>query len=173
MKKKSEKDFLAYLKELEKEKEVFFLPLKIKKAKLTHIGPIKSITLDFDRFNIIIGKNATGKTTIIRAIAYIFGHEFLEGYFSDKSTIELDVHPEKKYRIDAVSGNENIKCVLIDDGGARLDKRYFEEFLDCLKKLDMQVIITEYNLREEISYKKINVIKLPNIIENNKSGRKV
>ena len=42
------------------------------------------------------------------------------------------------------------------------DEIYFEKFLDYLKRLDMQVIMTESSLRENISYEKINVIELPN-----------
>ncbi len=160
---KAEADFWEYLKELEKEKYVFFLPVRLIRAKLANIGTIKNITIDFERFNLIIGKGATGKTTIIRSIAYIFWHKLVKDYFSDKATIELDVLPEKKYKISMVSynGKENIKCVLVDCGGSRFDTKYFEKFLFYLKRLDMQVIMTESRLRGNISYGKINTIELP------------
>ncbi len=160
---KAETDFWDYLKKLEKDKYVFFLPFRIKRMLLANIGPIKNIDIDFKRFNLIIGNNASGKTTLIRSIAYAFGHEMTKEYFSKKSKIELYVHPENKYLFDRLPPNkkDNIKCVLIDSGGSRFNQKYFEKFFDYLKKLEMQVIMTESRLRENIQYKKINIIKLP------------
>ena len=85
---KAEADFWEYLKDLEKEKCAFFLPVRIKKIKLANIGPINDLTIGFKKFNIVTGKNASGKTTLIRSIAYIFGYKFIKDYFSDKATIE-------------------------------------------------------------------------------------
>ena len=161
---KAETDFWNYLKELEKDKCAFFLPVRIERIKLANIGPIKNITINFNKFNLIIGNNASGKTTLIRSIAYVFGHEMLKEYFSEKATIELDVHPENKYKLGSLSTNskENIKCVLIDSGGSRFDKQHFKKFFDYLKKLKMQVIMTEAILEENVPHIKIKVIKLPN-----------
>ena len=158
---RAEMDFWEYLKELEKEKCVFFLPVRIKGAKLINVGPIKNITLDFSKFNIIFGNNGMGKTTSIRSIAHIFGHHISEDNFSDKAIIELDVHPEKKYKIDlSVDNKKSIRCILVDDGGSRFDKEHYQKFFDYLKKLDMQVIMTNHSLREHTPYGKINIIKI-------------
>jgi|TARA_Y100000031_G_scaffold146361_1_gene180203 hypothetical protein len=159
---KADADFWEYLKDLEKEKCAFFLPVRIKQIKLANIGPISNLTIGFKKFNIVTGKNASGKTTIIRSIAQILGHEFIKDNFSNKAIIELEVHPETRYKLSMLSANTNlhIKSVLIDCGGYRLDNKYLKKFIMFLKKLDMQVIMTEHGLRSEIPYEKINIINL-------------
>ena len=49
--------------------------LRINNIKITGIGPIKNLELDFDNhFNIICGQNGIGKTTILDCLAQSFGH---------------------------------------------------------------------------------------------------
>ncbi len=60
----------------------------------------------------------------------------------------------------SANNNLHIKSVLIDCGGSRFDNKYFKKFIMFLKKLDMQVIMTESELRDNIPYEKINLINL-------------
>jgi hypothetical protein len=47
-------------------------PILLTKIELKNIGPIQNMTLDLDeRRNVLLGNNATGKSTVLRAIALI------------------------------------------------------------------------------------------------------
>jgi predicted ATP-dependent endonuclease of OLD family len=73
--------------------------LKINNIKITGIGPIKNLELNFDNhFNIICGQNGIGKTTILDCLAQSFG--------ASHTSVKRTAGTEK--------GNWNIS-VLIDD----------------------------------------------------------
>ncbi|HRE63804.1 MAG TPA: AAA family ATPase, partial [Ferruginibacter sp.] len=39
------------------------------KLTIRNFGPIKNVELDFKKFNVIIGENATGKSTVAKVLA--------------------------------------------------------------------------------------------------------
>ena len=159
---KAEADFWEYLKNLEKEKVCFFLPSRLKKVKLTATGPIRQLTLTFTNNNLVIGNSASGKTTLLRAIAYVFGHDPLDEYSFAKGRIELETIPEPSYKMDLKpeDAKSRVKCILLDCVGARLDKEHYQKFIKYLRSLDIQIIMTEYSQRENINYGKIKVMEL-------------
>jgi len=155
-----------YLNDRWAEDTARFIPMRIKGIELTNIGPVRKAKLQFHDLNIIVGGNATGKTTILTSINYAFNDARFKNMIINESaktgeiTIEL---PERtkffnfKFEKDR---NTYRKCLLLDDAFARLDPERSQKFLDYLKKdLHLQIIMTCTKL-PEIDMKGVNVIKL-------------
>jgi len=155
-------DFERYLKDLINEKRCFLLPFKLKKIKMTKIAPIANIELDLGKTLIVVGKNETGKTVLIKSIMYFFGGLELQGdYFfkngsSDgeiyietfpRETTHMKIDMNKLTLIDRISKDT---CMLLDGPGDVLEYSLFREFILFLKELGCQIIMTTNRKNEEI-----------------------
>jgi len=58
-----------FLNELYLSGSAIFLPIKINSVKIENMGIIKNAEIEFKEKNIIVGSNATGKTTILKSIS--------------------------------------------------------------------------------------------------------
>ena len=168
-------DFGKHLEDLEKEWRCFFLPFRLSGVEIRNIGPIESLQSDLGKLNAIVGSNASGKTTIIRSIAYVFGYAFEHvgriGYLVNADAKKGEIKVKVKIGKGALSAKlergktpprpeSGFRCILIDDMGARLDKKGFKLFLDYLKGLDSQVIFTTSRDISPILEPEIKVINL-------------
>ncbi len=151
---KQKKDLKEYLNNLKKEQRLFYLPNRIKKIEMEDIGPIKEFKHNLKNFNIIFGNNATGKTVLIRSLAKLFEN-------SDLSiTSKIKIYLKQKTTTILTPKHSNIECLLIDCGGINLKDKEYLEFIKYLKKLNLQIILTELDKRKNIDYRDINLIDL-------------
>ncbi len=163
-------DFNNYLRNLEKENRCFFLPFELKKIQIKNIGCLSDLKLAFDRLNIIQGANGTGKTTFIRSIVYLFGYELsnFNNFVSSRKKIvtsraktheiKIQIKPETKISLTYIEKNNNeikekrtTRCILIDEPMDRLSSNLKNDFLDYLRGLNTQIILTN-TPHEKIEY---------------------
>ena len=167
MGKRIELDFESYIKSLEGEKRAFFLPFEIKGVKLSDIGPHKDIDVNFKRFNIIAGKNGSGKTFLIRSIAFAVDFKdppsedmIREGLNKGEIVLKISKGDSLSIKLEKGKGLEkNYKCLLLDDPLGKLDSRVRKKILDYLKKLNVQIILTSLPMLE-LNDKSFNIIML-------------
>jgi len=144
-----------------------FIPMKIKGVELMNIGPVRKARLDFCNINIIVGGNASGKTTILNSINYAFNdarfkEERIINESAETGEIKIELPERTKFFEFKFAKNSNTyrKCLLLDDAFARLDPERSRKFLDYLKKdTHLQIIMACTNL-PEIDMKGVNVIRL-------------
>ncbi|MCJ7816617.1 MAG: AAA family ATPase [Candidatus Aenigmarchaeota archaeon] len=155
-----------YLNDRWAEDTARFIPMRIKGIELTNIGPIRKARLEFHDLNIIVGGNATGKTTILTSINYAFNDARFKNMIINESAetgeIRLELPERTKFFNFKFEKDKNTyrKCLLLDDAFARLDPERSQKFLDYLKKdVNLQVIMTCTKL-PEIDMKAVNVIRL-------------
>jgi recombinational DNA repair ATPase RecF len=133
-------NFPAYLKQLEKEKQCFFLPFEVSNITFANIGPHKIVDMDFfNDINVIEGPNGSGKTIILQAIAHQLSPDNIIRKGATESQIKLELAIKKD--------NRPSRCILIDDAGDILDDVQYEKFIDYLRSLKVQVIITSHRIR--------------------------
>lgn len=106
------------LDKLMKEGDAHSIKYQVKDLVITNLGPIKDLRINFKRYNLIIGDNATGKTTILHAIR-------------DDASNE--------------DGAKNQKSIIVDDI-SRLTEENQIRFIEHLKKSFSQIILTSRNL---------------------------
>lgn len=171
-------DFDEYLENLKREKRCFLLPCELKRLRLRNVGFIKNLDVEFQKVTIILGRAGTGKTTIIRSIAYMLGLEdfpesqLLKDGFT-RGKIELDVVPKKRLNLSLKAGGDvsfvrsgKDRCILLDAPGDIFDSETFKKFLHHLMGFDLQIVMTTAYTNDkssEIFYKmfpKCRVIEL-------------
>lgn len=123
--------------------EKTFLPYQIKKITIKQYAMFKNIEFSFKKTNLILGKNASGKTLLLKAIQGNLNPK-------DKITLETSSKPKK-------TSSEFFECLLIDDPLSRLDRNQ-EKFISWLKAKykNLQLIITSRTPIKGLE----NVIKL-------------
>jgi predicted ATP-dependent endonuclease of OLD family len=161
-----ELDFDGYIKSMEGEKKAFFLPFEIKRAKLSNIGPHKELDVKLGKLNIILGKNGSGKTILLRAIASSLGFDdiYKDNMIKEESkkgeiSVELKGNYASVVLESAKEPQRSFKCLLVDDPFNRLDRQVRKKLLEYLKRLDVQVIATSLPF-EDIKNKSFNIINL-------------
>jgi len=159
--------------------EMFFLPFQVNHLKLENIGVFDSFEAGFNRdeVNLICGRNATGKSTILRSIAYWFGIE--SWYFRKPSIlgknwrITIEIYPHSnlttaELKEDTIKTRfNNAGCILLDDPFQMLNSKKVKTFLRQLAKLRKQIIITTIWEKTAEDLQNKNIIRLktepPNI----------
>jgi len=113
--------------------------MKISKLKLNNFRGYKDVIVEFDEnFNVIIGKNDIGKSTILEALEIFFNNETVKVDIDDKNvftdelsmSIQVSFLPEdKEYTIDTVPTDLK-KEFLLDSNGLLNIKKVW----DCSKE---------------------------------------
>jgi len=162
-----------YLYKLRRE-GLFYVPFWLKRVVVKNIGPIKNLDIKLKKINLIVGKNATGKTILLHLIHSVGNRHQLSdgkfishGYKNGKIILELakpinrfeyafyiDSNNNEKY-----STNMESKCYLVDDPFVPSDTLEPKKILDYLKQFHSQLIITCRKI-PNIDLKGINIIKL-------------
>ena len=91
--------------------------LKLKRLKVhkcRSVRPGTELTFN-DGLNIILGKNGTGKTTLLRLAAAAVGSNFADGFHKDELHLEYEyaidgIHAHCEYRDDAPEGGDPIQA---------------------------------------------------------------
>jgi len=130
-----------YIKSKQPILEIIKIP-RIKEVEIKDYQIIKRANIRFTNgLNIIVGKSATGKTTVIQ-------------YLSERYTQSRSYGERTMFEIDRAIGNDTL---LIDDALNALDKKNTDRVLNDLSRSGKQIIITAYS--EDIADKiKCNVI---------------
>jgi putative ATP-dependent endonuclease of OLD family len=113
--------------------------LKISKLELTNFRGYKNVAVEFDEnFNVIIGKNDIGKSTILEALEIFFNNETVKIDIDDHNVhandeefmaIQVSFRPEDKaYTIDTVPTDLNKEYLLDVDSNLSVKKVW-----DCSK----------------------------------------
>lgn len=112
--------------------------MKISKLTLNNFRGYKDVSVEFDEnFNVIIGKNDIGKSTILEALEIFFNNEAVKIDIDDKNvhvdeplmSIQVSFRPEdKEYTIDTVPTDLNSEFLLDGDGFLTIKKEW-----DCSK----------------------------------------
>lgn len=165
-------DFEGHLKDLKKEGRYFFLSFHIKEIRLENIRKFDSLNIRFkDGLNVIYGMNASGKSTIIEAIArtFQFNPPFpAEGcikHTKNKGEITLIFSPTNSITTEYVKmGNDSkeyrtTESIFLDEPVQHLDKEGKVKFIKWLKKkFDCQIILATHD--EDFAVFADNIIKL-------------
>jgi AAA15 family ATPase/GTPase len=137
---------------------------RLEELSLNDIGRFERFTTYFNRYNIILGQNGSGKTTIVNAIGYIENKIHAEPSCliklnRNEAEITLKKRNEKKKYVSTCRSYTEIRerCLVIDDGGFCLDERMYCYFLYLLRDLDCQIILTAscYNAENIENFTKI------------------
>lgn len=112
--------------------------MKISKLELKNFRGYNNVSVDFDKnFNVIIGKNDIGKSTILEALEIFFNNETVKIDIDDHNvhavddfmSIQVSFYPEdKEYTIDTVPTNLKNELLLDGDGNFTIKKTW-----DCSK----------------------------------------
>lgn len=112
--------------------------MKISKLKLKNFRGYKNVSVAFDEnFNVIIGRNDIGKSTILEALEIFFNNETVKVDIDDKNvhseepsmSIQVSFLPEdKEYTIDTVPTDLNKEFLLDSNGFLNIKKVW-----DCSK----------------------------------------
>ena len=125
--------------------DIIKIPKVQEKIKIRDYGIIESADIEFkDGLNIIIGKTATGKSTVIRFLAKKSSPESLS--CSENIMLQID---------DILGLNQTI---LIDNSLCRLTKENLIKTLDKISKSGKQVILVLNDLSEIKDKIKANII---------------
>jgi len=142
-------DFNRYLKELEKQGRCMFLPFEIQELTLRNIGRFNEKNIDFDTFNIVFGNIGSGRTTLLKSIGCISDSQKLLKSGQRDGEIGLTMTDGRRLHLDICEAGE-VKCIVLDDVGERLDQERYGEFLRYLRALDVQVILLRGNMNDEL-----------------------
>jgi AAA15 family ATPase/GTPase len=113
--------------------------MKIAQLKLTNFRSYRDITVDFsDDFNVVIGRNDIGKSTILEALEIFFNNEIIKVDINDcnvyceekKMSIQVSFIPDKhSYTIDTIPTNFKDEFLLDDKEWITIKKSW-----DCSKE---------------------------------------
>lgn len=106
--------------------------MKISKLELTNFRGYRNVSVEFDEnFNVIIGKNDIGKSTILEALEIFFNNETVKIDIDDHNVhaqdeqfmaIQVSFRPEEKYTIDTVPTDLNKEYLLDSDSNLSVKK---------------------------------------------------
>lgn len=140
-------DFGQYLKDLEHEGRCLFLPFQIQTLNLKNIGKFNERHLEFGRFNVVFGNIGAGKTTLVEAIGSVSGSHRLLKHGQNDGEIDLMLSDGRMLHQNLCEPRD-VKSIVLDDAGERLDLNHYETFLGYLRDLDVQLILTTGRLDE-------------------------
>ncbi len=145
--------------------KVYALPFELKSMRIKGIGPIKDLDIKFKKHNLVIGGNATGKTTIKNIILF-----FNESCFYKDDTIkkqnfgsgefEIEYKGPNIFKARFENGEDTVelpcKCLLYDDLD-RFSLKKQKQIINQMKTAKDQTIFFSVN---NIKDKDLNIIKL-------------
>lgn len=162
-------DIKSYLELLKTNRQCYFLPLELSGIEINNVANFDKFPAKFNQYNVIVGPYESGKTMLIRIIAYAlslddFPIRNLLGPNKGDGYIRISVNNTKKLisRISIINEQDTLKngrtrCILLDDvfDGIDLEKclhfndiKYqsmltnFKEFLCNLREYNIQIILT-------------------------------
>lgn len=144
-------DFNRHLKEMEMQGRCIFLPFEVKSMNLKGIGKFVEKNIEFSSmFNIIYGRIGTGKTTVVSSFAGISGPQRLLKSEQNNGEINVTTSDGRRHHLD-VYGSGDVRCVVLDSGYERLlDNRRYNDFLNYLYGLHVQLILVIENMDDEL-----------------------
>lgn len=167
-------DFRQHLDDLKEQGYCYILPQMTKTVKIENIGPIEKLELEFAKgLNVVIGPNASGKTALIKTLAYAFGVlRPLKPYYTlrhEGNIGKLSIEPYAgEIRMIYTRDKREIKilrenaCILLDEPVPFVRKEDKHRFLGWVKKEFNQAIIVSIN--EEFSkFSGVKTFRLPSI----------
>jgi predicted ATPase len=134
-------DFGRYLKCLVAEGRCVFTPYHVDSLDLMNIGRFDEKHLDFADVNIVLGFNGSGMSTIVRAISSVSGSQVSVKGGENRGEINMRLSDGLLLHQDVFDA-ENVRCVVLDSAGDRLDQERYSEFLSYLRGLNVQLILT-------------------------------
>jgi len=145
-------DFGRYLKSLEAEGRCVFLPFEIKPLHLKNVGRFSEKDIDFGNgVTVVCGGIGAGKTTVIKAIASVSGSQVRVKSGENSGEIALTL-PDGSVLHQDVFDAENVRCIVLDDAGERLDRERYYDFLLYLHDLDTQLLLFTRTMEHEDSF---------------------
>jgi len=119
-----------------------FLASKMDSIRIRDEGIIEKADIMFkDGLNIITGKNATGKTTVLRAIAKTGEVRALNG---------LSLGEKMALCLGGIAGSSLNTCFLLDDVTEGLDSVMVERIMGKLAESEDQIVLTMRDARERL-----------------------
>ena len=106
-----------------------------------NIGRFDEKHLDFDDVTVILGFNGSGMSTIVRAISSVTGSQVSVKSGENRGEINMRLSDGSVLHQDVFNAG-NVRCVVLDSAGERLDQGRYGEFLSYLRGLDVQLILT-------------------------------
>lgn len=147
-------DFFGYLHSLSKQGQCFFLPFEVKRLRLHNIGKFTDFETRFNKYNVVLGRCGTGKTTLVRSIGDVIDRDSYShgGIFHQKGVegdIEIDTADNNAFHLEIPGGKgeplmkfASMQCLLIDDPGRELTIDGYQKLLSYLRGLEGQIIMT-------------------------------
>lgn len=123
-------------------------PFPLQQLKIENLFGDYNIDIDFENFNIFIGENGIGKTTILNCIYYILSGNLDKLFTINFKNISF-IYKDKEYKIKNISYEKNTKLNKFDN-----DHKFFTHFHRA------------YLERKFITKKKINLDQPANSIKN-------
>ncbi|KRN79114.1 ATP-binding protein [Fructilactobacillus lindneri] len=116
--------------------------MKIKKIEIFNYGKLSHVTLDFNQFQVIYGKNEAGKTTIINFIKDIlfgFEHRSTTHLYGPKDKSEMGgklviVNHGVTFEIQRVDGKNGGDLTIFDYQGNELSQQTLKEILGPINR---------------------------------------
>lgn len=114
--------------------------VRIKKIIINHFRAYNNVTIEFDDFNCIIGKNDSGKSTIFAALEWFFdANKVLSENDFAASAFDTSKNKEDMYNDLTISVEVYFSGVILPNSSERYDFIYEKDFLDkenllCIKK---------------------------------------
>lgn len=139
--------FDAYLEDLERRHECYVLPFAVKSIRLKNVRAVEELSARFELgANLVHGKIATGKTTVISLIAGAAGEPAwpIPTLSRGKTQMELEI----EFFPQAPRGRGRGECILLDEPLGYVsdpDGRHKERFVKWLGKKYGQVIIASHD----------------------------
>lgn len=138
--------FNQHLEDLKVQGDCYVLPTMIRTVRINNVGPIEHLKMVFSPRgpNVILGPNGSGKTALIKSIAYAFGLSKSDNpYYTvrkGKSDAEIEVEPCGRIEIryehqgDSVAVWRSSSAVLLDEplatANSATDKYEFLKWVD-------------------------------------------
>jgi ABC-type lipoprotein export system ATPase subunit len=154
-------DFPQYLDDLKKQSRCYLVPQTINSVMIENVGPLEKVVLRFAKgLNVVVGSNGSGKTALVKTLAYAFGvTDFEKPQYSltlekDTGTTRIRPYPEEiriSFRRDNIGTTISRRntCVLLDEPVAVLAKEGKQKFLKWVKEeFDQAIIVTHEDLGE-------------------------
>lgn len=149
------------------------IPFNVERIRIKDPLNFKKIDIEFDKKNILIGKNASNKASILRSILLFFDNSYS---MKDLSTVDLIEKPievkvsfkeTEKLRSEVYGERIDFgkSSILIDGGFEMLDQNSRDNFLKYLLNRREQIIIASPAVNAKLSEHAINRYKIIEIGE--------
>lgn len=120
----------------------------IEKIIIKNFQKHKNLEIKLDKFNLIIGKSSTGKTSIFRALCFLFYGKWNKTYPNnpDEPTT-VSIFLNNGIEITRIRDKDNNKAYIKDSYGTQYD---FVSFGEVIPMIDKIIDVSPYNLGDDI-----------------------